>query len=205
MRYTWVDFGNNPNWEAVAKHQINGLYFAINDPRLDAAYLADVRARGLAVGLYVVSNWPGYMGDDGTSGAKMAEQTSWRFNKIMEGGTVLSSFPKVQFDIEQHDPKFVGDCITRWRELHPKQDTSWTMEPMQGGWFNLTLVTTLVAKKVRVVPQYYGGSMQPFAQDVCFKDVLVRGIPHGSISGFYDAAALPLSWDGFAFTQGRLP
>jgi hypothetical protein len=107
-------------------------------------------------------------------------------------------------DIEYHDAQYVIDCLTRWRELRPFQDTSWTFEPFQAGWMSDELVSTVIDKKVRVVPQYYLGGMQPVAADRELIRMLNRGFPLSSISGFYDAAALPYGWDGFAFIQGRL-
>ena len=32
-----------------------------------------------------------------------------------------------------------------------------------------------------------------------------QGFPRALVTPMYDAAALPDPWDGFAFTQGRLP
>jgi hypothetical protein len=76
---------------------------------------------------------------------------------------------------------------------------------LPGGWMSPTFVQAIVDLRVRVVPQFYLGDMQPVAQDVALKDLLVRGFPYALVSGFYDAAALPGRWDGFAFTMGRLP
>ena len=66
-------------------------------------------------------------------------------------------------------------------------------------------VSEVVALRVRVVPQYYKGDMAEVAQDVALKDMLAAGFPYQLVTGFYDAAALPLfNWEGFAFTMGRL-
>jgi hypothetical protein len=79
------------------------------------------------------------------------------------------------------------------------------MESFQGGWMYPAFVQRILACRVRVVPQYYKGDMSPVAEDVGLKDMLVAGFPFTSVTGFYDAAALPANWSGFAFTQGRLP
>jgi hypothetical protein len=79
------------------------------------------------------------------------------------------------------------------------------MESMQGGWMDDEMVAAVLKARIRVVPQAYTGDMRPIAQDAALRDLLRRGFPETSISLFYDAAALPLDWDGFAFTMGRLP
>jgi hypothetical protein len=47
--------------------------------------------------------------------------------------------------------------------------------------------------------------MSPRAEDQVLRNLTRRGFPETSVSLFYDAAALPRDWDGFAFTAGRLP
>jgi hypothetical protein len=200
MRALWVDSGNDPDWVKVQAYKITHLYFDLFDPRVRNAYLSHVKARGYGVGVYVVSNWAQVAGDGKTFAEKVSKQLS-----IVAPGPDVASFPKVQLDIEQHDPVFILDALGRWRELRPKRDTSWTMESMQGGWMTPAFVTGVLACKVRVVPQYYLGDMSPVAQDVGLKDLLNAGFPASIVTGFYDAAVLPREWDGFAFTMGRLP
>jgi len=206
MRALWVDSGNDPDWAKVKAHAITHLYFDLFDPRVRTEYLKSIgrtvssNGKAYGVGVYVVSNWPQVAGDGKSFAEKVSKQLS-----IVAPGPDVASFPKVQLDIEQHDPVFILDALERWRELRPKRDTSWTMEPMQGGWMTPAFVTGVLACKVRVVPQYYLGDMSPVAQDVALKDLLNAGFPASIVTGFYDAAALPAYWDGFSFTQGRLP
>lgn len=202
MRYLWVDSGNDPNWAKVEEHEINGLFFDIFDSRVTSTYLANVKAKGYAVGVYMVTNWPQF---SGKTPEQIAEITSARVKEIIGTGTITPSFPKVQFDMEEHDPGKIIRVLRRWRELHPRQDTSWTMESFQGGWMSRDFVYEVVKLKIRVVPQYYKGNMDPVAQDVGLKDMLAAGFPYQLVTGFYDAADLPLfNWDGYAFTMGRL-
>ena len=200
MRFCWVDAGNDPAYSILEPHKIDGCFFDVREKRLSKAYVQDVKARGYAVGVYMVDSWPE---TKNLTGAQAAE---WMDARITATGIWLAlSLPKVQFDLERHDPAWIQECLTRWRELRPKQDTSWTMEPMQGGWMHEEFVMAILRAKVRIVPQYYGGNMQPFAQDRCYRDLLVLGFHESLITGFYDAAALPAYWDGFAFAMGRLP
>lgn len=199
MRALWIDRNNDPDWVKVAAYKMTALYFDMTDLRVHTSYLQNVQSRGYAAGVYVAPNWAGFEGD----GRQFAEKVDAQLKLIVP--IAGPSFPKVQMDIEKHDAQYVIDCLSRWRELRPNQDTSWTFEPNQTGWMSDELVVAVVANRVRIVPQYYLGGMQPVAADRELIRLIGRGFPVSSISGFYDAAALPYGWDGFAFTQGRLP
>lgn len=198
MRALWVDAGNDPNYDACVEHDIDTLYFALNDPRVTKAYLQDVASRGYGVGVYVVTNWDGF---NQPSGADFANAVANAVLKLR----VTNVFPRVQLDAEQHDPVFISAMVKQWRKRLPNQATSWTMESFQGGWMTAEMVADVLAARIRVVPQWYKGNMEPVAEDVGLKDMLARGFPTQSVTGFYDAANLPFNWNGFAFTQGRLP
>jgi hypothetical protein len=47
--------------------------------------------------------------------------------------------------------------------------------------------------------------MERRESDMVLRDLTKRGFPESSVSMFYDAAQLGVGWDGYAFTQGRLP
>ena len=204
MRYLWVDEGNDPDWAKVTAYRINGLYFAIFDPRLTKTYVDAVKMRGYAVGLYMAWNWPQ---TKNLSGPEQMELMNQRLLTIMGGqANIQKSHPKVQWNNEAHDPEMIASGLERWRQLRPTQDTSWTLEGMQGGWFSPEFVTRLLATKTRIVPQCYNGAMTKVWDTLAgARDLTKRGIPDGLVSPFYDAAHLPEYWDGFAFTQGRLP
>lgn len=194
MRALWVDAKNDPDW--IKCRGMSALYFPVNDPQADLKRrLADSRSRGFAVGVYMAWNWPEFADKDPDDIAELMHSLCAPL------GTV-----KVQFDIEAHDPALIELTLARWRALRPKTDTSWTLESFQGGWMTPEFVQRIIDLRVRVVPQFYVGNMEPIAQDVALKDLLMRGFPYTLVSGFYDAATLPLrGWDGFAFTMGRLP
>jgi hypothetical protein len=196
MRALWIDAGNDPHWAKM--DQFDTLYFALNDPRVTKQYLQGVASKGFGVGVYVVTNWAGF---NQPSGANFANAVADKVNTLR----MSNVSPRVQLDAEQHDPQFIIDMVTQWRKRLPYQATSWTMEAMQGGWMTDEMVAAVLAARIRVVPQAYTGDMRPIAQDAALRDLLRRGFPETSISLFYDAAALPLEWAGFAFTMGRLP
>lgn len=198
MRAVWIDEGNDPNWGVIEKAGIDQLYFSLQDPRVTKQYLQGAASRGYGIGVYVVSNWKDF---SQVSGAAFANAVADKVEKIR----MSNVSPRVQLDVEQHDPQFIIDMLARWRKRLPWQATSWTMEGMQGGWMGPDLVAAIVNARVRVVPQAYTGDMRPIAQDAVLRDLLKRGIPDTSINLFYDARTLPLEWSGFAFTMGRLP
>lgn len=176
----------------------------MSDPPADVRRrLLEVKARGLIGGVYSAWNWGGFIG----TGPAYAEATDRALRLIAPDAT--PGWPKVQLDDETHDPDRIVALVTRWRQLRPNTDTSWTMEVFQGGWMTQAMVKAVVAAKIRVAPQCYGGAdgRIDYAVDALAgaRDLTRRGFPDSLISPFYDAARLPVAWDGFAFTMGRLP
>lgn len=199
MRAVWVDAGNDPVWERLAAYGITRLYFPTSDPTADVARrLADTKARGLTGGLYSAWNWY-----PGLTGAEYADEVHERVQQIAPAAT--NTWPKIMLDDEEHDPDRILEMLRRWRQLRPGTDTAWTLEAFQGGWMSPAFVQELVTFKVRVAPQCYVGGMEPVCTLAAARDLTKRGIPDSLVTPFYDAAQLPVGWDGFAFTQGRLP
>ena len=199
MRALWIDTRADCDWQRAATHRITALYYPVTDPVKDVKRrVAESAAHGYASGVYMAWNWPEF---SGLTGIGMAEMMHSLVAQVEQGGVPV----KVQFDYEDHDPVQIRGMLSRWRALRPKQDTSWTLEPWQGGWMTTEFVQAIIALKIRVVPQFYAGNMQPVAQDMALRDLTRRGFPESIVSGFYDAAALPSGWDGFAFSQNRLP
>ena len=202
MRALWVDSGNDPDFAKVVAHDIDGLYFDLFDPRITQTYLQVLVDQGYKVGVYMASNWEEFVGK---TPDEVAGIVAKRVREIAGAKKPPTSFPKVQFDLEEHNEDFVADVLEAWRALLPYQDTSWTMEGFQGGWMSDSFVKRVLACKVRVVPQAYMGNMNSTAEDMVLRDLLRRCFPENIVTLFYDAAHLPIGWNGFAFTQGRLP
>jgi hypothetical protein len=209
MKFLYIDAGNDPDWATLAKHDIDGCFFDVRDPRLSAAYLGGVKLHKMAVGVYVVDSWPEIKN---LTGPQCAEWMEAKLLSLFQS----FSFPKVQFDLERHDPIWIAQCLTRWRELRPKQDTSWTFEGGQAGWMGpvvkppaqpSSFVQGITSLRVRLCPQLYSGSMAPPPWDslAYTRELTAIGFPDALISPFYDAAHLPHGWSGFAFSMGRLP
>jgi hypothetical protein len=199
MRAVWIDAGQNPDYPRLGAAGADSVYFDIRDERLTPAYFGGVAAHGLEVGVYAAANWYGNV-----TGSRFADLVSGRLDDIARG--TVPSFPMVCLDIEVHDPSYIIGALRRWREHRPQRVTDWTLEGHQGG--ILTAGQWLVAGQlVRfIVPQLYNGAMtQVWDGFAMAKDLNDHGLPFGSVRPFYDAAHLPVWWDGYAFTQGRLP
>ena len=204
MRYLWC-VNELPNYDKGDKAQIDGYFLGAFDPVCTSQALNDIRNRNKARGVYMASNWPQFAGK---TGKQMAQTMSARYQQLLVPGL------RVQFDIEQHDPALIVECLTTFRTLHPTAAVSLTVEGMQGGWLR-GIADTLMKLKVRVVPQAYwgaAGTMQgDWAADQILLDLILPGSPGGpcfapsSVSLFYDADHLPRGWQGYAFTQARLP
>lgn len=196
MRAVWIDEGATPDWPRLDRNGITWIYVSVRDPRA-RAILDDTLSRGFKGGVYAAWSWWD------CSGPRFAEIVDEKLKAIYP--LARATFPKVQLNDETHDPARIVGMLQRWRDLRPSTDTSWTMEGMQGGWMGPEFVQSVLASKVRLVPQAYLGQMEPLDTLAVARDLTARGFPDRIISPFYDAKNLPGEWSGWAFTQGRLP
>lgn len=200
MRAVWVDEGNDPNWDKLARHQITWAFVSLNDPQVRRRVQA-VRDRGLVAGVY--SAWSWY---PGMSGPEFAQSVHSRLADLFPDAT--PTWPRVQLNDETHDPDRIESMLRRWRQVRPYTATSWTLEGMQGGWAtHPPLVKACVDLRIRVVPQAYSGNMSPWDPLAVVRNLTRngKGYPDSLVTPFQDAASLRPWWDGFAFTMGRLP
>ena len=202
MRGVWVDSRNDPDWAKLRRHGITWVFVSLDDPPADVRRrLLEIRARGLVAGVY--SAWSWFPGKDG---AKFAEAVHSQLQQVVPDAS--ATWPRVQLNDETHDPVRIEVMLRRWRQLRPATATSWTLEGMQGGWAtHPPLVQAVLDTKVRVVPQAYAGNMDPWDTAAVLRDLTERPsrYPDRIVSLIHDAAALRRFWDGWAFTQGRLP
>lgn len=195
MNAVWVDEGSGLDAARCRAHGITAPYFSHREAGVTAAYLDSVAQQGFAPGIYSAWNWrtdldgPGY-----------AQYVSDELKRINWKGNA-----PVQLDIEDHDiAGYVLPCLRRWRQLRPTRPTSWTLEGFQGGLFTGAQVAEFVSLKIGLCVQLYDGGMNPL-QHSPILDMLMQGFPGTLLSGFYNAAALPYRWNGWAFTQATLP
>jgi hypothetical protein len=203
MRQVWVDSHTDPDFAKARRHGIDGFYFDIFDERVDPALFQSLVDQGYKVGVYFASNWGEF---HGMSGAEIADAVVKRLKDVF-GKKLKAEFPRVQADMEEHDPDKIIDFLRQFRFKLKWQALSWTMEGFQGGWMSDAFVAEVVKHRVRVVPQAYTGDMRNMASDQVLRDLMARGFHENIISIFYDAREIDqlIGADGFFFTQQRLP
>jgi hypothetical protein len=194
MRYVWVDAGNDPNWDKMIQYRMTGIFMPMFDARTTQAMMKTIQARGYAAGIYVGHGWYAPI-----SPADLVAKVAKEYARVQVPNL------RVMFNLEQHDPAYIAEVLERWRAGHKTVGTSWTMEGMQGGWMTQDFVLRVIATKTRVVPQCFVGNMDRRESDMVLRDLTKRGFPEALVTMFYDAAQLGVGWDGYAFTQGRLP
>lgn len=203
MRFIWTVAGDDPDYGNCKAHGINGLFAPLFDSLTSYMYLTEFQARGFTAGLYLGHHW-----FPNLTALQLANKTADEYLRLTksqgEGAPALKDV-RLMLNLEEHDPVFVLAVITQVRKRLPKVGVSWSPEGMQGGWMSDAFVQGVLAQRVRVVPQAFIGNMARVESDQTLRDLLDRGFPASSISIFYDASQLGVNWDGYAFTEGRLP
>lgn len=209
----FIDHEQEPIFERLRAHGINEcLIPGEHSPAANPEWVRRMDAAGFKVTVMFAWNWFGGF----STGAKFAEYASERLKQIGYAGAPGSPAvnPEVMLDIEKgaglnefNYVDWVVDCLTRWRQLRPTRATTLSLEAMQGGLFKdrpdkVLKVLSLVGG---IIPQHYTGGEKRMAEDVTLKDLEDVGFPRGRIRGFYLARELPMNWDGYAWTQGKLP
>lgn len=200
IRNLWVDAGNDCNYAKATAYGITAAYFDIRDPRLTTPYLERVASHGLGVGVYAVASWWPKL-----EGPAFADTVGAMLGTIAPNSA--PDFPAVCLDIEVDDVAgYVLPALRRWRTHRPNRVTDLTLEGHKGGLFSPSQVINVVAKVRLVVPQCYDGAMT-HVWDSCAmsRDLTDAGFPIARVYPFLDAAHLGEWWEGYAFTQGRLP
>lgn len=196
LYFVWVDEGNDPDYGKIAEVGISGISLSLREATPER--LAAIETHGFQTGVYFAQNWYPKAG-----AVELADIVSGKLQAIAPGSA--PDKPRVCCDIELHDTAFLVGFFNRWRAHRPRRLTDLALEGLQGGLFSRETVDALVNLEVNIVPSNYTGSMQPLAADRVALDLADRGFPTDRLFGFYDGAALPINWQGYVFTQGRLP
>lgn len=199
-RSLWVDANNDCDYAKAKANLIAAAYFDIRDPRLTLAYFEGVRAQGIMPGVYAAANWFPRL-----SGPAFADSISAMLEIIAP--RTPAEFPMVCLDIEKDDiAGYLLPALRRWRTHRPNRVTDLTIEGHKGALFSPSQVINVVAKVRYVVPQCYNGAMtQVWDSCAMSRDLTDAGFPTAHVYPFLDAAHLGNWWEGYAFTQGRLP
>ena len=207
MRGCFIDHGNEPNYDLLRRRGINEVLIpGENSPMANPVKVKEAYDRGFKVTVMFAWNWTGGF----ATGALFARWCHERLKTI--GHPAVN--PEVMLDIETgaglnqfNYADWVADCITEWRKLRPQRATYLTLESMQGGCFNgkAAQQAKVISGFQAIIPQYYTGDERPQAGDVALRDLLLYGFPYQMLRGFYLARDLPINWNGYAWTQGKLP
>lgn len=208
-RSVWIDAGNVPDPAKLSRYGITRPYFSIADPQVTRPFLD--RWRGAfpdGVGVYVAASWYGDTPEE------LADRMDAWLNANAAG--TGASFPRVQFNAESLFrsvqaagglPQFLTRLLGYWRTKRAQRETSIALDGFQGGLWNNRSgdVAAVNSARVTLVPEAYTGAPAPMAADEVRRDLELYGFTLSSLSIFRLGEDLPIRWDGFVFTQGRLP
>lgn len=209
MRVCWLNLGEAPDYPKLNYYGIENVAFDIRDPilrtRPGGLHYLDVVAGRMAVKprVYIVQSW--YPELSAVAFARKADQ---QLRDVAWSGN-----PAIDLDIEKGKPltdatyvDFVVAALREWRRIRPTRETSLTFEPHQGGLYNNRYHDVLeISQRVNhIVPQAYAGDMTPASAGLV-QNLTDYGFPRNKIRVCLDAAIAQEPWDGWLFTQGRLP
>jgi len=201
MRAIWIDEGNDANEAKLLSEGITSPCFAIRDPRVTISYLDGLRARGFTPGVYAVLSWYG------VSPQGFATTVSMELERI-GARSFEPGHPFVCLDYEPTDAGGMLACALQWRKHRPSRVTDLTLEGHHGSRFTRSQLQTLAKRFRYLVPQSYNGAMnQGWDTNAICRNLIDAGAPYSSVTPFVDARLLRelAWWEGYAFTQGRLP
>jgi hypothetical protein len=182
-------------WTLVSEYSLDRLY--IDGREITADHVAAVHRHGLEVGARWARNW--FEGESVIDIAREMDATLTRIG-------VNAKQCAVNWDFEDHDNAGLMQWLREWRALRPRRNTSWSLEPMQRGWFSSTLIEMLRADlHLEVWAQTYHGGMYPVAQDACWRNLASALRPEQCKLEYDGAHGAPASMDGNVFTLERLP
>lgn len=201
MRAIWVDSGNDADYTRLKAEGIESPVYAITDPRITKAYLADVYSKGFVPGVYAVKSWWPAL-----TPTQFATQLHHELERVAPG--TPGDHPFVCVDYEPTDAAGIMAFALQWRKHRPGRVTDLTIEGHQGGLFTVTQMQAVARKFRYLVPQAYNAAMTNcWCPYFMVRDLVEHGAPFAKCRPFYDAKWLDQLqwWSGYAFTQGRLP
>jgi hypothetical protein len=209
VKAAWVRPGGPkyPDPEKAKKYGITRHYWDATDPAVDSKFLDAMRTR-TEVGITRDPSW------GNLTGKQLAQTLSDDLVRLASPsfGAGLKQCAVI-VDIEamwQRGSGYVLEWLTAWRNLRPTRPTCWTTEPFQGGTVSDELAARINADpNLIVVPQLYFGAMVPAVESQVAMEMVStsgrRDIDRSRVKCYYDAAHLPLAWDGIVFDFNALP
>lgn len=205
----WVDekpAHNLPIYPLLRANGINTVSMSARSDRegITAKTFDEIRAQGFDACIHVGHSWDEA---DGLTPEQSAERMNQQWLKFEGNKKRLL----VMFNDEGKDIDHIRRKIGRWRELRPGARTFLSPEGFQGGilW---QIRDFLIARRIVLVPQTYGGNMDNPAEEWDSRgtvmDLVLHGFPPELVIPFYDGRDLRRGWNlggAFVFTQQRLP
>lgn len=177
-----------PDLAKAGRYGITRFYWEYDDPNLSFGFLESFRPKGLQVGIMAVPR-----GESAVDFARNIDAALIKLGMTSRQCAVIA-------DVEAHDPRYVVDFLTEWRDLRPTRETAWTMEPFQGGWFSPNLLGKInLDPYLTLLPQNYLGDMTPCASDQVRSDLVNYGVANKKIQSFYGPTRADHGWQGVIF------
>lgn len=199
-----------PDGTKLKAHGITRLYYEARDPQFTASVAKTLRGYSYEVGIDYDPGWDSWPTPEAAVQKVLAHLIRLGSLKRNTDGTYSSLAPMpVMLDMEHHDPVWAEAFLREFRRLQPGRNIVWTLESMQAGWFDQSLVDFVNDyAQLRLAPQFYGGDMTPFAGDQAFKDLILYGVSASRLVGFYGLRdqfetpiPIPLWWDGILYVE----
>jgi hypothetical protein len=202
-----------PKWPDGAKlkaHGIRRLYYEARDTQVDTAFFKQLRTWGYEAGIDYDPSWDGWPAPVKAVDKVIGHLIKFGALKRNADGSLSNLAPMpVMLDMEHHDPVYAEAFLREFRDRQPGRNIVWTLESMQAGWFEPSLVALINDyAQLRVAPQFYEGDMTPMAADQSFKDLIVYGVSPTRLVGFYglrdqyeQPIAIPTWWDGILYVE----
>lgn len=225
MQAIWIEQGDDWDPFKLRADGVQAIYVDIRSEYDPVGRVERARSQGFRGGVYWGANW-GERDYTGDSFAHHISDLISTYEKAWKAAR-LSLQCEFQLDLEmlngfdhEDDDPFLRAFFTEWRrpDVRPLKETSWTMEPFQGGlytWMSKELVSLINSDpNLRAIVQLYTGSMKGVDSAAALRNMTHLRCPDGTITGiqdervqfFYDAANFPpLGWQGFLYTNRRLP
>lgn len=186
-------------WKLVSEYGLGRLY--IDGREITAAHVTAVHKHGLEVGARWTRNW-----FPRESVIDIAREMDAKLTNVGVPAGAQSKQCAVTWDFEEHDNTALMQWLREWRALRPTRNTSWSLEPMQRGWFSTTLIEMVKADThLEVWAQSYHGDMYPVAQDACWRNLASALRPEQCKLEYDGAHGAPANMDGNVYTLERLP
>lgn len=189
----WLYEQDTPDYTKLSTHGIGVVYL---DPRSGnaATVAADLRAHGLAAGIYYCPSW--FPGPTPQGHAQLVS------DYVQKDGIIVTGEP-VMLDLEALSPVWVTAFLKSLRSYLPSRPLAYTNAPFQDQ--TVVPVATLQQYGIHWYPQTYYGDMSPADPAAVLLEVC-RIYPPAMVHPFYDGARLPAdARDGCVFTLERLP